>query len=1266
MRELPITGTARTVSFFDDDTIQTVRERIALQVNSHPDRLFVMVKCEVPREYYSSNPKHWSELFFRLSYDGKTVSADALTTYVSEIHPTQMTPRAVTLEEWDEHADEVKPLLDPEVDGYEWRILGVNVANSVILPLPPKEVALPAALIPTPAGQSLFETFHATGSAFRVFELEDTMSDRVKSVYFPFFTPDTPTNIQSKTASLDKAQATLQRLLDLQEVVTHETTTLVRAKWFVPLISTRFVAPRARFEQIFYGMTVSKETPYIGYFTSKSESMRHKFYVENPKDKKPLVDTTMWRGWLSTSMPQRQRPTLLLYRGTSRGSYDRISLTPTDLTLSCVRTKESTESMDDLKKRLASWLSTLDALTPFLVGSDVTDDRWELGDLSVIATYPKEVREFDMHRFPCLQTIFGFQKDTFRLLRTEHGNDDVSPKEIQAIQILNEEGAEPSPDLLAREMDMSAQEAADLFTKVTTRAEDINMEKSLQTYPAVKFTNKEVLIKFVTSLERTLRYVDILRHVLTSDSDEVNAVCPRRMDIVAAKVAPAMIVPEDDDGVDPFAEFGFERDEEAPAQETAQEPPPGAKTKNLAVGKTETRTYNYFNNRLQTFDPATFDKDLYPENCEKLKQVVALTPEDQQRIPPAYNYADAPEAEKLNSKDPDGLLICPPYWCMRDELPLREEQLVKDDDGKLQCPVCNGKVRTSDTLDTREYSVISRKKGHQFPRLMKVLSGINQRRIPCCYKTPSSTSAVLERKEDETYILKSDTPVLPSMRLARLPPETSKRLHLTTHYETSIQSDRLVVTGTDIFRVGLGRPSKTLTVLLDDNTVIRRPNEAVDNVMRCSFFRTWTDMGKGDTQLERTIAGIDQAFQSGEMNSLDELEYTTTFLRCEVIRLDPNTLDVLCGFWSNKRPDTGEFSRAIAVMGNDILARVQRVRGAGHKFKTQYMANLHQSPFKEATLPLLRQAHTRACSMNLPSWDNAIQEIQSHGKTNYEVILDPFKRPQALFVPKEICLPFQPTGIDVTAGTVLRSGYADIDTADLPTQATVRAFMKDAKHPGFTIDRALHDSDGRVVELLLVSGFRVPVQPEADGDANAPVEEVLDTVRKAKEETLVDAPPNPADIRLAQEISYSSEVYEFLMFSLAHDLTMEEYTTLRGQVAERSASLVKHLTTWFKSEGYVDKTKSPQDLVNKVRVPCGQYTDEDACRKSTLCGWHKKTCKIKVKPVVEIDQIIKRMAVTLRGNDKQRALVLDNRVSPFFSTILYLEMPHELITTGAV
>jgi hypothetical protein len=47
------------------------------------------------------------------------------------------------------------------------------------------------------------------------------------------------------------------------------------------------------------------------------------------------------------------------------------------------------------------------------------------------------------------------------------------------------------------------------------------------------------------------------------------------------------------------------------------------------------------------------------------------------------------------------------------------------------------------------------------------------------------------------------------------------------------------------------------------------------------------------------------------------------------------------------------------------------------------------------------------------------------------------------------------------------------------------------------------------------------------------------------------------------------------------------------------------------------------------------------------------------KPVV-----LRRMVKTLMENDKQRALVLDERMSPFFSTVLYMEMPHELITTS--
>jgi len=88
----------------------------------------------------------------------------------------------------------------------------------------------------------------------------------------------------------------------------------------------------------------------------------------------------------------------------------------------------------------------------------------------------------------------------------------------------------------------------------------------------------------------------------------------------------------------------------------------------------------------------------------------------------------------------------------------------------------------------------------------------------------------------------------------------------------------------------------------------------------------------------------------------------------------------------------------------------------------------------------------------------------------------------------------------------------------------------------------------------------------------------------------------------------------------------------------------------------------PVQFVSKVRTPCGQMV-ENACKKSTLCGWHEGTCKIKVKSIVDKRQVLVRMTKTLKENSKQRALVLDGRLSPFFSTVLYLEMPHELITS---
>ena len=1260
MKTLTIAGTMKSVSFYEDDTIDTIRTLIGLELNIHPDRLFLEIKQSLPANYYSSNPKRWSDLFFRMSYDGKTIQPDTLKSYLTQIRlNTGLVEKQLTKEEWEAHDEYLQPLYAPESDFDEWRVFGVPDAKSFVMPLPPRDLPLSGTQVPTPQMQSLFETLYQVDTLeLRATVLPETASELVKRNYYPRLRPDTPNNLEQVRASFEASREQLRKLLEL-DAPQHEKVTVVKAKWYVPLVSTRIPAPRNRFEQIFYGLTVNKDTPYIGYFTAKTETMRHKFYVEDPKDKKPFLDVALFKSWFANTQPQRRKPTLLLYRGTSRTSFDRIAITDKDITVDVRRDKDSKETLDEMKASVEAWIQTLDAVVPFLQLTDIELPRWELGELSVVASYPKEITEFDMHRFPCLQGLFGFQNDTFRLLRAESSSEDITPLEIQAIQLLSQEDAERTPQYLARELKLTDEEASQLFASIRAKAEDFDIEKSLKAYPVVKFSNKEVIIKFVTSLERTLQYVNILRYVLTSDSDSVNDVCPRRMEKVVAKVATPQqeidLTDEYNPDEDLNALLGL-TDEPVAEPEAEAESDEPAEKKVKIERKSKSTTYNYFNTRLQKFDPDTFDKSVHPRVCDKPKQVVVLTAEDQARMGPDYNYENAEDSQKLPLEDPSGVAICPPYWCMRDEIPLREDQLVEGEDGELHCPVCDGKVRPTETADPVEFTVIKRNTETKYPDYMNATSTINKRRIPCCYKQARSTSEVLAPKAEVSYVLDATSTMVPERRLVYLTPDLAARLQVTTNYDKTVKKGRLSSTETDIFRVGLGRPSKSLPLILNDKTEIKRPRDAKEKVVRCSFYRTW----KQGTTEEEIINSIDAAYQEGQLNVLDELEYVTSFLTCEVILVDMVSNQVTCGFWSDS---AGATSRTIVVIGgNTLLAQVKRTTGK-KEYKAQYVADMRKPPFAAKTLPLIRDLHIRACASNLPAFGDAIKELQAKSVSDYQVILDPFGRIQALFVPNEILLPIQPSNTKPDTGVVVRNGYSAVRDEELPDGVKVRAFLRDTIHPGFKKVNDVQDINGMITEFLLASGFRIPIVHEEPDEGPDFAGEVVQTIRKADESTLVFGEANKQDIQMAQNTAYSEEIYEFLMFSLSNDI-QEEYTDLRKAIETRSQDLYKKLDAWFKKEAYDDSTKSPVEFVNKVRTPCGQYTNKDTCNKSSLCGWHKNDCKIRVKPIVDKATVLKRMAKALRDNDKQRALVLDGRMSPFFSTILYLEMPHELITTS--
>jgi hypothetical protein len=1240
--ELPLEGSSTILSFFPDDTIETVRQHVALAKNTHPDRLFIQVQVELSKDYYSTNPKRWIELFYRMSYGKNLIKKDILEAYVSYVRlGTGVSPRDVTLEDWKSVEEFLVPLFDPPSDFREWRILGVAEDKSVVLPIPVKEVNLPEVFRPVPSRQVLFDSVHREECISIRAEDLDTNSDIIRQVYFPFFQSSTPANIENLRIPLNTAHTQLKSLLKLK-APKPTNTAILRAKWYIPLISTQITAPRTRFEQIFYGLTVSPETPTISFFTSKSETTRHKFYVEDPKRKEPLLDVSMWKAWTTNTQPQRRLPTLLLYRGKSRISFDRISITSKDITVSTWRSKDSKETLDELKESTLSWLKSLDAVMPFLVETDLDLSRWVLNDMTSIVSYAKEISEFDMRRFGCLQNVFGFQDNTFRLLRADHSSD-IPAEVLRAYSILQ------SGDRLETELGISPEEAAVLTEKVKALEEDenFNFEKATSGYPTISFSSKDVMIKFVTNLDRTLDYASILRYVLTSDKQEVNDVCPRRLETVEATVGIASQNVEIEDEFDMSA-FAEDIQEVVEPEQTSNAPAPSKVMKVMKGGPQG--TLGYFNNRILKIDPNLID-DEYTKKCEKLTQVVILTPADQARIPPEYNYSTAPENQKM--KVDKGIAICPQYWCMRDEIPLSEDQLI---DGK-RCPMCDGKVRITEKEDAREFTVIKRKAEYKYPDYKDPSEkSTSKKRVPCCYRRPANKSLPLSPEStdeppsaiDDYYVLASGK--IPALRIAYLPETLTRRISVKTNYPKTCPKNRIEASVSDMFRVGMGFPRESLPTLLNDERSIPSPADAKDQIIQCSFFRTWKDIGEGDTPIDRIVDGIDRAYKQKTLPIIDEIEYVALILDCRVMRIDTVSNMMSCGFWTDK---TSPRSRTIVLLDTDILAKVTRRKGnVGSKFV--YAVDIKK--FEDETKKTLQELHTSACSTSLPTFKDAENELLLKNISEYEVILDPFKRVQAVFVPQQVVLPIQPVSLEVPLGVRQRSGYADIQDAELPSSKILAQFLDGTKHSGFKKVKALYG------EFMLESGFRALFRPEQAEEED--VTEVLQTVRPPhSEEELVHAEPNKADLKLATEISYSSEVFEFLMFSLSNDLQTDDYETLRNAIKNPGPDLMKQLKGWLDTQAYWDTVNEPVQFVNKVRTPCGQM-EKETCKKSTLCGWHQNTCKIKVKPIVDERKILIRLVKTLKENTKQRALVLDGRLSPFFSTILYLEMPHELITTN--
>lgn len=1271
-------GNSSNISFFKDDTVNVVRQQIAKTVDIHQDRLFIMVALRLDAEYYSSDSRNWETLFNRISLNGMPIEKEAFHAYC-ESRGITVPYKKLDREDWMNKPAFLQPLFDPGSAFEELRIFGVEVEKAYALPFKiDTQTAnkIPTAQYPIPEDGRLFVSLYPDLKISRF--VVKVYEEGNEGPYFPLVRASTPQRLtEGQINALDSQTKHLNDLLALdppQEKQVH----IMRIAWRAEFVDTDFgKAIRTRFEQIFYGLTVSEEIPCITFFTGRSEISRHKFYKKDAKTKRPSIKLPIWNAWWTKTKPYRDRlPTLILYRGDDREIFDRVTITSQDIIIAAYRDGSNTETEETIKENLIKWLMTFDAVIPFIKKSDVVKERFSVQDIKFQAEYDTPLNSYDTLRMNCLAGIFEVSRKSeqvFKFLRSDDVNDGINPRDVRIINLLRDDPF-IKPAEIQDELKLSLDEATLLLNAIKQRVDQEPglLTRQFRSFPGLIIHQKTIEITDVDSIERFLQYANILRYILSDPNNEdINRVCPKRQESV-----PVAVSTVNTEFVDTEFSNLFDYLEGDVLEEKA---PEVSVTQKTTTAKTAT-IYNYFNNRLQEFDPIKFpQKSDYASKVDQNLQPVVLSSSEIQDIiddvtkGEEFNPNKYPDNQKIILENPDGIILCPDFWCMLDKIPLHESQL-ETIDGNRVCPVCHGKVRKPTDLkaDTTEFSVIARTKGNIYPGYKD-----NNINLPICFKSPKQLKLNKDDKDDKYYIL-SENKATAYSRFAYLSSDLLNSLRITEEYKLAVEAGNRIQTGMSGFlRVGLGRPSEGLPNFLNLTTKVSSPRHNIKSILRCAFVSLWqesSDMHSSEIEkqldmppfgddavarkhMARVISSIDTAFTENKLSVIQELEYTAIMLSVDLYRINLEDLTIGCTFYT---PQVKTRTRGVIILqrGNEVdcLCYVTR-----QQKKFSFKANIFEAPFKHETYEELTKKRTLSCVTNIPTMGFALIFAKSI-YDEFSIVLDPFGRAQALYIPDVMVLPFQNTSIPPLEKRPRISGYSDVH--NLPTYDDTRTLLKKAQviAPGYEWAEDMYDGKGHIVEILTRSGLRVPVKPKAgEGEAS----EVVSTIMKEGETTLALGEPNKESLAKYKEISYASELYEFLLFQLTQDILDRKFPDLIAALSvstPKRSELEPLLEEWFAQTTHFVSLDTPIEFLSKIRKPCGQFK-KNTCDSAHMCAWDGKTCKIQVRDTISKKKLFNKILATLIDNSKIRSIVLDGRTTPFFSTVLYLELPTEIIFT---
>jgi hypothetical protein len=515
-------------------------------------------------------------------------------------------------------------------------------------------------------------------------------------------------------------------------------------------------------------------------------------------------------------------------------------------------------------------------------------------------------------------------------------------------------------------------------------------------------------------------------------------------------------------------------------------------------------------------------------------------------------------------------------------------------------------------------------------------------------------------------------------RFAYLPADLLNSIHISEEYKIAIEAGNRIQTGmSGFFRVGLGRPSDGLPMFLDLSTKVASPRHSIQNILRCAFVALWTETSEthaseieksldmkpfsGDESakkhMARIISSIDEAFINNKLTIIQELEYTAIMLNVDLYRINLEDLTIGCTFYT---PQVKVRTRGLIILqrGNDVdcLCHVTR-----QQKKFSFRANIFDPPFNYETYVELTKKRNLSCVTNIPTIKDAFLFAKSL-VDDFSIVLDPFGRAQAIYIADDMLLPFQNTAIPLLEKRPRISGYSEV--RNLPTYDDTRILLKKAQEiaPGYEWAEDMYDGKGYIVEILTRSGLRVPVKPkEGKGEAS----EVTQTIIRESESSLALGSTNQTDMQRYKKISYESELYEFLLYQLTLDIKNRIIPDLILTLSEqtpKASELEPLLEEWFDQTTHFVSLDTPIEFLTKIRKPCGQFKKNE-CSNAHMCAWDGKTCRIQVRDIVPKKKLFNKLLSTLVDNSKIRSIVLDGRTTPFFSTVLYIELPTEIIFT---